>query len=199
MAALAARTEAARGLAEQAHARPNPSISGYVENIAGSDPYGGLGRAETTIQYNHVLELGGKRSARIAAGEAGVGAALARAQAGRVAYAHDLARAYAMAEIAGRRIAIAEDEVAEAIDDLKVARALVAAGKEARLRELRADSEVAALGADLAVTRAAYQAALGQLSVLAGVATPFTGLSASLIDRLPPVAAAGPIDLMVPP
>ncbi|KQM98775.1 TolC family protein [Sphingomonas sp. Leaf25] len=192
IAALDARTQAAQGLADQARARPNPTISGYVENIGGSDPYGGFARAETTIQLNHVLELGGKRAARIAAGIAGVDAARARAHAGRVAYAHDLARAYAMAEIAGRRIDLAEEEVAEATTDLKVARAMVAAGKEARLRELRADSEVAALTADLAVTRAAYQTALAQLAVLAGTETPYTGLSASLLDTLPPVVPVGP-------
>ncbi len=193
IAALDARTRAAEGLAEQARARPNPSISGYVENIGGSDPYGGVARAETTIQYNHVLELGGKRASRIAAGTAGVDAARARAHAGRVGYAHDLARAYAMAEIAGRRIALAEEEVAEATTDLKVARAMVAAGKEARLRELRADSEVAALTADLAVTRAAYATALAQLAVLTGADTPYAGLSASLLDTLPPMAPVGPV------
>src|SRR3546814_3977226 len=52
-----------------------------------------------------LFELGGKRSARIAAGEAGVVAARARGREALLTYAYDLARAYAAAEIADRRLA----------------------------------------------------------------------------------------------
>ena len=49
----------AEGLSEQARARPNPSVSLMTENVTGSSPYRGFDRAETTLQYNHTLELGG--------------------------------------------------------------------------------------------------------------------------------------------
>lgn len=198
LATLEARTAQAEALAAQARARPNPTISGYIENIGGTSPYGGLGRAETTLQYNHPIELGGKRASRIAAGIAGVDAARARAYAGRVAYAHDLARAYAAVEVADRRIALAEDEVSEATADVKVASAMVAAGKEARVRQMRAESEVAALTADLAVARAQRQTALAALSVLAGREMPFTGLAGSLLERLPAQPPSGPVDPQPP-
>lgn len=106
---LEADVERAEGLARQARARPNPSIGVMTENIAGQQPYRGFDRAESTLQLNQVIELGGKRSARIAAGEAGVVAARARSRDGRLAYAYDLARAYGAAEIADRRITLAED------------------------------------------------------------------------------------------
>jgi len=114
LAEAAANVARAQGRAEQARARPNPSISLLTENVIGTAPYSGLGRAETTVQYNHPIELGGKRRARIAAGEAGVSAAEARSRDTRIAFAYELARAYAAAEIAERRVGLAEDELEEA-------------------------------------------------------------------------------------
>ncbi|EPE62026.1 outer membrane efflux family protein [Exiguobacterium sp. S17] len=194
---LGTEVQRAEGQLRQARARPNPNISVYAENFAGSSPYGGYGRGETTLQYNHPFELPGKRSSRIAAGEAGVAAAQARGVEGRLIYAYDLARAYATAEIAERRIALAEDEVEEAQADLKLARALVGAGKEARLRQLQAETEVNTLAADLAGRQADRSAALAQLSAIAGADTPFTGLSESLLGRLDRRPAMGPPDPML--
>lgn len=191
---LVADVDRAAGLSDQAHARPNPSVSVYAENFAGSSPYAGFDRTETTLQYSQPFELGGKRSARIAAGEAGVTAARARGLQGRVAFAYDLARAYAAVELADRRIAIAEDEVEEGEADLKLARALVEAGKEARLRALQAETDLNAARAVLESTLAARTAALARLSALAGVETPFTGVSDSLLDPPPSRAAYGPVD-----
>ena len=193
---LEADVARARGLAEQARARPNPSINVYAENFAGDLDRNARNQQQTTFQIDQPIELGGKRSARIAAGEAGIVAAQARNRDGRLVYATELARAYAGAEIADRRIAIAEDEVEEATDDLKVARALVGAGKEARLRQVQAETELNTLQADLENARALKTAALARLSALAGITTPFTGPSESLLDRLDAKPAFGPIDPM---
>ncbi|MES2022860.1 MAG: TolC family protein [Pseudomonadota bacterium] len=184
----------AEGLSQQARSRPNPSVSILTENIAGSSPYRGFDRAETTLQYSQPIEIGGKRSARIAAGEAGVVAARARDRDARIAYAYDLARAYAAAEIADRRIALAEDEVEEAQNDLRAARALVGAGKEARLRALQAESSLNAVNAELELAKANRIAAFARLSALAGVDQPFTSLSESLLDRPVTAPAIGPVD-----
>jgi cobalt-zinc-cadmium efflux system outer membrane protein len=194
--ALEADVARARGLAEQARARPNPSINVYAENFAGDLDRNARSQQQTTFQIDQPIELGGKRSARIAAGEAGIVAAQARNRDGRLVYATELARAYAGAEIADRRIAIAEDEVEEATDDLKVARALVGAGKEARLRQVQAETELNTLQAELENARALKTVALARLSALAGMTTPFTGLSESLLDRLDAKPALGPIDPM---
>ena len=194
IAALAADVEQAEGLAEQARARPNPTISAYAENFGGSSPYGGFARTETTLQLNQPFELGGKRAARIAAGRAGIAAAQAHGFAGRLAYAYDLARAYAAAEVAIGRIALAEDEVEEATAVTRVARTLVAAGKEARLRQLQAETDLNAMQAELEGAKAASVGALARLSALAGVETPFTGLSESLIDRMAARPQIGPAD-----
>ncbi|HEX7852284.1 MAG TPA: TolC family protein [Sphingobium sp.] len=191
---IEADIDRAQGLARQARARPNPEISVYGENFGGSSPYRGFDQTETTVQYNQPLELGGKRSARIAAGDAAVVAAQARGVQGRIDFALDLARAYAAVEVANRRIDIAEDEVEEATDDLKVARALVGAGKEARLRQLQAETELGTLQSDLDGARATKTAALARLSALAGSNVTYVDISDSLLDRLAARPATGPID-----
>ncbi len=191
----AAEVRRAQGLERQARAMPNPTVGVMTENIAGSSPYSSFDRAETTMQWSQPVELPGKRSARIAAGEAGTAAAHAKDRDARIRYAYDLARAYAAAEIADKRIALAEDEVVRGENDLRAARALVEAGKESRLRALQAESSLNAVRADLEAVKAGRIATLAILSALAGVDEPFTGISAPILDSgagAPPVT--GPVD-----
>ena len=194
IAVLEAEVARAEGIAEQAGTRPNPTISLSSENFIGSAPYGGFSRAETTLQVNQPIELGGKRSARVAAGRATVVASRARAIEGRLTYAYDLARAYGLAEIADRRIALAEDEVEEAAANVKLARALVVAGKEARLRQVQAETDLNVVEADLAGAEANRTVALARLSALAGVDVAFTSLSESLLDQPGTGPTYGPLD-----
>ncbi|ATE67875.1 MAG: TolC family protein [Microbacterium sp.] len=184
----------AEGLRDQARARPNPSINVMTENVAGSSPYSGFGRAETTLQYSQPIELGGKRSARIAAGEAGVVASRARDRDARVVFAYDLARAYAAAEIGDRRVGLAEDEVEEAQSDLKAAEALVGAGKETRLRALQARSALNEVSAQLDLAKANRISAYVRLSALVGADAPFASLAESLLDTGPSPDMVGPVD-----
>lgn len=189
LAESAADVARAEGLSEQARARPNPTIGMLSENFAGSSPYRGFGRAETLVQISQPIELGGKQSARMAAGQAGIVASQARDLDARIGFAYDLARAYAGAEIADERIAIAQNEVDEATADLRAATALVRAGKEARLRSLQAEAALGALDAELGVAKANRIAAYSRLSALVGATEPFTSISESLLDR----ADAGPL------
>ena len=189
-----AEVRRAEGLSDQARARPNPSINVMTENVAGSSPYSGFGRAETTLQYSQPIELGGKRSARVAAGQAGVLASRARDRDARIGFAYDLARAYATAEIADRRIGLAEDEVEEAQSDLRAAQALVGAGKEARLRALQAQTSLNEASAQLDLAKANRIAAFARLSALVGAEIPFASLAESLLDTGPRPAVNGPVD-----
>ncbi len=188
----------AEGLARQSRAIPNPTVGIMTENVAGSSPYSAFDRAETTLQYSQPLEIGGKRAARIAAGEAGVAASRARDLDTQLRYAYDLARAYVAAEIAEERISLAEDEVEEGESDLHAAQALVDAGKEARLRSLQAESSLNAVKADLESAKATRVGAYARLSALAGIEGSFTALSDSLLADPAPSAptAYGPVDPM---
>jgi cobalt-zinc-cadmium efflux system outer membrane protein len=179
----------AEGLAQQAGARPNPTLSLDLENFSGSGPLKGFNQAETTLSIEQPFELGDKRGARLSTGQAGITAAKARLRRAEADYAFDLAMAYAEAEAAEREVALAEEAVTLAEEDLRVARALVEAGKEAELRSYQAEAAVSAARAALDTARADRTAAFARLTALAGSPTPFTSLAEGLLDRTP---TAGP-------
>jgi len=196
---LDAEVDRAEGLLRQAGARPNPSVGAMTENVYGERPYQRFGRAETTIQLNLPVELGAKRSARVAAGTAGVTAAEARRREGQLTYAFDLALAYAGAEASDRKIDIAEDEVEEATNNLKAVGALVDAGREPRVRRIQAEAELNALQGELELARANRISAYARLSALAGSDQPFTSLAEPLLARLDKKPMSGPTDPLQTP
>src|SRR5260221_4551681 len=62
----------ATGLKVQAGALANPELSFELDNALGSGPYKGLRSAETNLELSQLVELGGKREARLATGDAGI-------------------------------------------------------------------------------------------------------------------------------
>jgi cobalt-zinc-cadmium efflux system outer membrane protein len=77
--AAQASVDAARAGRTIAGLRPNPTAQTQVENVAGSNSYGGFQQAETTVMLNVPIELGRKRSARIAQADARTDRALIEA------------------------------------------------------------------------------------------------------------------------
>lgn len=190
----------AAGLRQQAGARPNPEVSLDVENFAGRGPYRGLDGAETTFGVGQSLEWPGKRASRIAAGDAEVVAARARAAQAKADFGYDLANAYAEAEGALRRVELADEALKLALDDERVARALVDAGREAEVRFVQAQSAVSAARAERDAAQVDAQAALARLTALSGSPVPFTSLSASLLEMSLPALEGQEIDVsMAPP
>jgi cobalt-zinc-cadmium efflux system outer membrane protein len=173
----------ARGLADQAAMRPNPVVSLQSENFAGSRPFNGLDRAETTLSVEQPIELGGKRPARIAAGRAGVLAARARGAKARADFAFDLAEAYGLAEAAELRLQLAQDSLALAQEDGRVAEALVRAGKESDLRVVQVRAATEAARAEVDAARASRAAAFGRLSAMAGAPAAYTTIAVSLLSH----------------
>ena len=55
----------------QAAALPNPTASLELEDFAGTDDFGGLDSAQTTLLLGQTFELGGERAARIDEATAG--------------------------------------------------------------------------------------------------------------------------------
>lgn len=180
-----ARAEIARatGLAQQAGARPNPTLGVEIENFSGSGPYKGSNLAETTASLEQTLELGGKRGARVEAGRAEVEAARRRAAEASAVFAYDLAAAYAGAEAAERRVQFATEALALAEEDARVATALVEAGREADLRRVQAMAAVQAARAGLEEAKAARATAFGGLTALAGAPAPLSSIPSSLLAQ----------------
>ena len=101
----------AGGLRIQAGVLPNPDVSFELDNALGSGPYKGLRSAETNLQLSQLVELGGKREARIAAGEAGIGSAVWQRRATRLEVLSEAAIAFITIISAQRRIEIFDEQI----------------------------------------------------------------------------------------
>lgn len=132
--------------------RPNPSLNTDIENVAGSRAYDAIDAPKQTVSLGLPVELGGKRSARIALADARGD----RAQIERVAAGADLrvavTQAYVEAVAADRRLSTARDQAAIAAEVVRAAHARVEAGRASPLEEQRA--EVLQINANAAVDRA---------------------------------------------
>lgn len=189
----AAQVQAAGGDARQARAWPNPTFSANFENI-GAPLNAGTNERQETYAVTQPFEIGGKRGARIAAGETQLAAAQARERQARVAYAADLAIAYATAEAMQQRMTIAAEDLARAGDDLRAARALVQAGREAELRSVQAAASLAAAQAAAQKAQADAVEALERLSALTGAPAAYSAITTPFLavaGAPPPVAQAG--------
>lgn len=188
----AANERAARGDARQARAWPNPSAGVEVENLGARRTDGDASLRQTTFTLTQPFEIGGKRSARIAAGEAGVAAAAAQGLQSRIDYAAALAIAYASAEAAQQRLTLADEDVGRATADRRAADALVKAGKEANLRLAQAQASLSASTATREGAAADLAEALASLSALAGVRQPYSAVPPALLADARPKPTIGP-------
>ncbi|MEG3175461.1 TolC family protein [Sphingomonas sp. RB3P16] len=190
-AAQAAIAEAQAGRT-MAGLRPNPVLQGQVENIVGSGPYRGLRSAETTIGVALPIELGGKRSARMAAASA----QLSRAELHAAIVAADtrlqVTQLYVAAIAGERRLATARDQARIAGDVLRGAAVRVQAGRASPLERQRAD--VARINAEAMVERLARLSAAARTNLARRLGRPIDApLDAGLLDRVPAVAV-GPAE-----
>ncbi|HHQ2782122.1 TolC family protein [Pseudomonas aeruginosa] len=176
----AAEVSAAQGTAQQARAWRNPSVDVLAENL-NAPLVDGASQRQTTYSITQPLELFGQRGARVDAGERGLDAAQARQHQAEVDFAAELAVTYAAAEAAAARQRIAHDDVERAEEDLRAAKAMVEAGKEASLRQAQAQAGLGAAQAVAATADAEAAIALQSLSVLVGADEPYTGLGAGLL------------------
>ena len=189
--AAAAGIRAAEAQRRVAGLRPNPSIVGEAENVAGTGIYQGLRSSETTLGLALPLELGGKRGARIAVAEAQIGRAGLQAEIARADLRLRVTQTYNAAAAAQRRVIIAEDQVGIAAEVLRAARVRVRAGRASPLEEQRADvARIAAEGA-LELTRRSAVAASGNLARLLGM--PVGQLDRSWFDAVPSAGTMRPM------
>ena len=175
-----ANVRAAQADARQARAWSNPTLNATAENL-GAPASGGLSQRQDTYTLTQVFEVGGKRSARIAAEQKKSVAVVARELLARVSFANGLAVAYATAEAMQLRKDVADAELLRARDDLRAAQALVRAGREAVLRLLQARASAASAEAAVQSTSADAFEALERLSALVGSPQAFTRIDHSLL------------------
>nr|WP_248006491.1 TolC family protein [Novosphingobium sp. HR1a] len=191
-AVASAGLQAADAQRRVARLRPNPSLEATTENVAGTGVYNGLRSAETTVGLSVPIELGGKRSARIAVAEAQGG----RAQLDATIAAADLRlrviQAYNEAAAAGQRVAVAREQVSIAGEVLRGARVRVRAGSASPLEEQRAD--VARINAEGAAERAQRTAEVTFANLGRLIGTPVTAIDQTWFARLPGIGPIVPVD-----
>jgi cobalt-zinc-cadmium efflux system outer membrane protein len=167
-----AAAEAARLSAEAERAvaglRPNPSVNVDTENALGTGPYRGFDESDTTLAFALPVELGGKRSARIAVADARI----RRAEIEVAVAAADLrlavTEAYVAAIVADRRAVIAEDRLAVTAENLRVANDRVMVGANPPIDAQRALLEEAKARTEANTARGTASAARAMLRQYAG-------------------------------
>ena len=171
--------------------RPNPSVEAMSENIAGTGAFSGLRSSETTVSLSLPLELGGKRSARVAVADAQITRASLDAAVAAAELRLRVTQDYNEAVVAQRRAANAREQVGIAAEGLRAARVRVAAGRASPIEEQRAD--VARLNAEGAAERAerSAQVALQNLSRLIG--RPAGMLDAGWFARIDSIGPVQPV------
>jgi outer membrane protein, heavy metal efflux system len=119
--------------------RPNPTVTVEAENVAGSGLYRGTQSVEATTSFALPLELGGKRSGRIAVADARTDRAKIQAAIAQADLRLNVIRAYSEAVAAERRLMTARDQARIANEMLRVARVRVQAGRASPIEVQRAD------------------------------------------------------------
>lgn len=157
--------EAARAVAGL---RPNPSISIETENMLGTGPYRGFDESDTTVAFALPVELGGKRSARVAVADAGIRQAEVDLAITRADLRLDVTQAYIGAIAADRRAEIAEAQLAVTTENLRIARDRVMVGANSPIDGQRALLEEVRSRAEAGSARRAAMAARSLLRPYVG-------------------------------
>jgi cobalt-zinc-cadmium efflux system outer membrane protein len=181
-ASAAVREQEARAL--QAGLWPNPDLRLEAENIGGSGDFAGVESAESTLRLSQLVELGGKRAARVALAERQRDAAALDVELQRDAVLARTAQAFVGVLAAQAQVALAEDVRRQTEEAASAVGALTDAGAapttdamraglvrdETELLRIRRDHELAAARAELDVQWAGagpvYDRAAGDLSVI---------------------------------
>lgn len=183
-----AQADAAEARARQAGVSPNPELSLEVENFAGSGAFRGLRSTETTLALSQRLELGGKRSARVAVAGAERDFAFLTYKAALADLDRDIRLAHAELRANEDRAVLARDNTAAAEELSRTARILVEAGRDPPLRQLRAEATLAEARAEQARTFSELLIARRLLGTLIGSNDP--DLSATTDQEAAPANVA---------
>ncbi len=171
----------------QAGVRPNPTLSLGVEDIAGTGDRKGLGDAQTTLLLSQVVELGGKRAARVSLARADVDAAAWDYEIERIELFSRVSDAFVEVLAAQERLSLADDtlQIARAVQN--VASRRTRAGMASPAEELRAGVAVDISSTLREHTQHELQAARQALAALWAGTPRFTRAQGDLMQvPLPP-------------
>ncbi len=180
----AARREidAAQGALTQAGVYQNPSLDLEVEDLRS-------GMRSTTVTLSQPLELGGKRSARVAAAERALEAIRVKNEATEAQLKADVTAAFLSALLSQERVRLAQESLNIARSGSQAASKRVQAGKVSPLEETRSKVAEANVRLELVQAQGELAAQLQELRALLAGGVPFDALdgNALLLPTLPPI------------
>ena len=181
--ALGLEIRKAQGRTRQAGVRPNPEASLDLENFGGTLP--GFSSSEATLSVGQILELGGKRPARIGAALAEERVISSDVAVGRLALVAEVTVRYLDALTSDRVLALSNEEVRAAEEASTTAAQRVRAGAAHPVERRRADVELA--NARLERTTLEVETALARtrLSLMWGDPEPRFQRLLGTLDSLP--------------
>jgi cobalt-zinc-cadmium efflux system outer membrane protein len=165
----------ATGLKVQAGALPNPELSFELDNALGSGRFTGVRSAETNLQLSQLVELGGKREVRLAAGEAGIGTAVWQRRAARLEVLSETAIAFITVVSAQRRIEIFDEQISSLDQLIPLLQKRVQEGASSPAETLRAQVAADLFRVDRERARTQLATARRDLAILLGDSSPRFG------------------------
>jgi cobalt-zinc-cadmium efflux system outer membrane protein len=184
----------AGGLRTQAGAVPNPDVSFELDNALGSGRYVAVRSAETTLQLSQLIELGGKREARLAAGEAGIGTAVWQRRATRLEVLSETAVAFITVVSAQRRIEIFDEQISSFDSLIPLLQKRVQEGASSPAETLRAQVAADLFRIDRERAKMQLATARRDLAILMGDSSPHF---AEAVGRLANVGQPPPFKAVV--
>ena len=167
---LEQRAREARAL--QSGLLPNPQFEIMVEDAAGSGNFNGFSQSQTTIQLSQLIELGGKRSARLRAGNLFGKLAGWDYETKRMDVLTQVSKAYVDVLKAQQQARLEEDLVSLGEKFLNAVAERVKAGKVAALEKTKAEVALSSMQIQLEKVKRELKVARRNLSATWGSAQP---------------------------
>ncbi|MEW6270647.1 MAG: TolC family protein [Thermodesulfobacteriota bacterium] len=183
------RLRAAEAREIQAALLPNPQLGVRTEDIGVSGETRGIDQAELTIELGQLIELGGKRAARVELASRGRDIAAWDYEIERIDVLARVARAFVGVLVAQEQASLAEESVRLAREVVDAVALRVRAGSTSTVEQTKAEVAVASATVELEETRRALDVARRELASTWGSTTPAFTRAAGRLDRLTPVPA----------
>jgi len=174
----------------QAGLRPNPELTVDMENFLGSEPSRRFETLETTLSISQLVEMGGKRAARIGLASSEKEVSSWDYEAKRADLAAEVAKSFVEVLSAQERLALAGEMTGLAKEVLNAVSARVTAGKISPVEETKASVASSISGLELERARLALEGARKRLAATWGNAGPIFSKAVGQLDRLPPIPPA---------
>ncbi len=175
----------------QAGLRPNPELSLDIENPTGTGPYQNADQMENTLTFSQLIELGGKRPARVFEAEATRAVVEWEYQVKRIEVLKAATFAFIDALAAQRRLELAAEVVKVSDEAVTLTEQRVAVGKGSAVEAIRSRVAVASARIEIEQARRDMAIARGNLAARWGAkAADFAAVRGNLDQHpdAPPLA-----------